>query len=131
MQNFGFYYGICLEGLTEDMMIPVSIMAGSVTDSWFSGSIGFNISQFYRSGSHISLAMIPVPNFYTGLVCKFWSMIFGECIIWTDTDKFRNKWWERCTSNNAIQNQKSLTMSLSINIKHSELKHTQEVLYFS
>jgi hypothetical protein len=38
-------------------------MVGSVTDSSLSGSIGFYISQFYRSGSHISSAMILVRNF--------------------------------------------------------------------
>ena len=62
LQNIVYHSGICLEGLTEDMKTSASVLVGTAMNSSLSGSTGFYISQFYRSGSHISLAMMLVLN---------------------------------------------------------------------
>jgi len=133
MQNFGFYNGICLEGLTVDMKTSASILVGSVTNSSLTGSIGFYISQFYISGSHIFSAMILVLNFKQLVWYVNFGAWFMQNVLFEQKQiKLEINGGERCTSNNTIQSQKSLTVSLCISIKHkhSDIRHTQKPLYY-
>jgi len=83
VQNFVFHSGICLEGLTEETKTSARVLVGTVMNSSLSGSTGFYISQFYRSGSHISSAMMLVLNlkqlvWYVNFVAWFMDHVLFE-----------------------------------------------------